>query len=53
VNRRKSPNYEVPAFPITTNPENTTVITLTYEGDFIQESGSEENLNREGTEEET
>jgi hypothetical protein len=53
VNRRKSPIDEVSAFPITANPEDTTVITLTYEGDFIQERGSEESLGRENTEEET
>jgi hypothetical protein len=53
VNRRKSPIDEVPAFPITANPEDTTVITLTYEGDFIQERGSEESLGRENTEEKT
>jgi hypothetical protein len=53
VNRRKSPIEEVPAFPITANPEDTTVITLTYEGDLIQERGSEESLGRENTEEES
>jgi hypothetical protein len=39
VNRRKSPIDEVPAFPIKANPEYTTVKTLTYEGNFIQERG--------------
>jgi hypothetical protein len=53
VNRRKSPVDEVPAFPTTTNPENATVITLTYEGNFIQENDSEESLGREDRVEET
>jgi hypothetical protein len=53
VGRRNSPLDEVPAFPITANSEDATVITLTYEGDFIQERGSEESLDRENTEEET
>ena len=53
MKRRKSPIDEVPAFPITANPEDTTVITLAYEGYVIQKRGSEESLGRENTEEET
>ena len=53
MNRRKSPVDEVPAFPITANPEDTTIITLTYEGYVIQKRGSEECLGRENTKEET